>query len=173
MNILVAIEFSDGLDAILSETRKWAKFTRPKLWLVHVTDPQPDFMAYTPDVGFMGDQMSVEVFAAGNSQAHQTARDAAARRLREKRYQLQELAQTLHTDDTPVVPLLLEGPVVRTLLDEATKHEASMIIVGSHGHGPMHQLLLGSVSEGVLRKSPVPVLVVPTHHTERRKKERK
>ena len=167
MNILVAIDFSEGLDSILSETRKWAQFTQPHLWLIHVTEPQPDFMGYSPDVGFVSDPMAVDVFV-GSSQAHQDARDTAARRLREKRYQLQELAETLQTKESVVTPLLLEGPVVKTILEEATKHEAAMIIVGSHGHGPMHQLLLGSVSEGVLRKSPVPVLVVPTHHTKRR-----
>ncbi|MCP4450115.1 MAG: universal stress protein [Planctomycetes bacterium] len=166
MNILVAIDFSDGLDAVLSEVRKWANFTHPKLWLIHVTEPQPDFIGYGPDIGLMSDPMAVEVFAS-NSQTHQNARDTAARRLREKRYQLQELAETLQISGTTVTPLLLEGPVTKTILEEATKHEASMIIVGSHGHGTMRQLLLGSVSEGVLRKSSIPVLVIPTHHTER------
>lgn len=167
MNILVAIDFSDGLDSILSETRKWAEFTHPKLWLIHVTEPQPDFVGYSPDVGCVSDPMAVDVFI-GSNQAHQDARDTAARRLREKRYQLQELAESLQTNDRTVIPLLLEGPVAKTILEEATKHEASMIIVGSHGYGAVHQLLLGSVSEAVLRKSPVPVLVVPTHHTKKR-----
>jgi nucleotide-binding universal stress UspA family protein len=167
MNILVAIDFSDSLDSILSETRKWADLTHPKLWLIHVTESQPDFMGYSPDVGCVSDPMAVDVFV-GSNQAHQDARDTAARRLREKRYQLQEIAETLQANGRTVTPLLLEGPVVKTILEEATKHEASMIIVGSHGHGAVHQLLLGSVSEGVLRKSPVPVLVIPTHGTKRR-----
>lgn len=166
MNMLVAIDFSDGMDAILSEARKWAQFTQPRLWLIHVTEPQPDFIGYSSDVGCLGDPMAVEVFA-GNRQDHQNARDAAARRLRERRYKLQELAETLQIEGTTVTPLLLEGPVAKTILAEAIKHEASMIIVGSHGYGPMHRLLVGSVSEAVLRKSPVPVLVVPTHHDEK------
>ena len=166
MKILVAIDFSDSLDAILSETRKWAGFAQAKLWLVHVMDPQPDFVAYSPDVGFLGEGATVGMFA-DTSQVHQDTRDAAARRLRERRYQLQELAEQLQPDGVSVTPLLLEGPVIKTILAEASKHEASMIIVGSHGHGAVHQLLVGSVSEGILRKSTIPVLVVPSRTPKR------
>jgi nucleotide-binding universal stress UspA family protein len=33
--------------------------------------------------------------------------------------------------------------------------------MGSHGRGKLFDLVVGSVSAGVIRKSPVPVLVVP------------
>ncbi len=167
MNILVAIDFSDGFETILSEAKKWSHFTHAKLWLIHVSEPQTNVVGFCPDVGFMGEGMAVDVFSA-NSQAQQNTRDTAARQLREKRHQLQELAKKLQSNDETVIPLLLEGPVSKTILKEASKHEVSMIIVGSHGHNAVHQLLMGSVSEAILRKSPVPVLVVPTHHEEKR-----
>jgi nucleotide-binding universal stress UspA family protein len=167
MNILVAIDFSDGFETILSEAKKWTHFTHAKLWLIHVLESQLNVTGFCPDVGFMGEGMAVDVFAA-NSQAEQNMRDTAASQLREKRYQLQELAEKLQSNSETVIPLLLEGPVSKTILKEASKHEVSMIIVGSHGHGPVRQLLMGSVSEAVLRKSPVPVLVVPTHRAERK-----
>ena len=44
-----------------------------------------------------------------------------------------------------------------------TKLDIDMIVVGSHGRGVMYQLLVGSVSEGVIRKSKCPIFVVPTH----------
>jgi len=40
-----------------------------------------------------------------------------------------------------------------------------MVILGSKGEGAVHRFFLGSISEGVLHKSPVPVLIVPTHST--------
>jgi nucleotide-binding universal stress UspA family protein len=34
-------------------------------------------------------------------------------------------------------------------------------VVGSHGHGSLYNLLVGSVAEGVIRHAGVPVVVVP------------
>jgi nucleotide-binding universal stress UspA family protein len=48
-------------------------------------------------------------------------------------------------------------------LKEAADLDIDLIVVGSHGHGAMYQLLVGSISEGVLRRSNRPVLVIPTH----------
>jgi nucleotide-binding universal stress UspA family protein len=40
------------------------------------------------------------------------------------------------------------------------KH-ADLVVLGSHGHGAIAALLLGSVAEGMLRKAVVPTLIVP------------
>ena len=37
----------------------------------------------------------------------------------------------------------------------------SMIVIGSHGHGAVYDLVIGSTTQGVLRKAKCPVLVVP------------
>jgi nucleotide-binding universal stress UspA family protein len=58
--------------------------------------------------------------------------------------------------------LLVQGPTVETILEEATRLNADLIILGSHGRGAAIQLLVGSVSGGVLQKSKCPVLIVPT-----------
>jgi hypothetical protein len=36
-----------------------------------------------------------------------------------------------------------------------------MIVVGSHGHGPLRAALLGSVSLRLAATAPVPVMIVP------------
>lgn len=43
----------------------------------------------------------------------------------------------------------------------ARERNARLVVVGTHGFGPVEGLLLGSVSAGVLRHAPCPVLVVP------------
>jgi nucleotide-binding universal stress UspA family protein len=59
--------------------------------------------------------------------------------------------------------LLVHGKTVDTILTEAADLDIDLIVVGSHGRGAMYQLLVGSISEGVLHRSSKPVLVVPTH----------
>jgi nucleotide-binding universal stress UspA family protein len=51
--------------------------------------------------------------------------------------------------------------VVSCILERTQKHGAGLIVLGSHGHGAFYNLLVGSVAEGVLRESIVPVVVVP------------
>ena len=42
----------------------------------------------------------------------------------------------------------------------ATDNAIDMIVMGTHGRGPVKHLLLGSVAEKVVRKAPCPVLTV-------------
>ena len=56
---------------------------------------------------------------------------------------------------------LARGPGVASTLKEAARLEAGLIVVGTHGHGAVYDALIGSFSAGIIRKSKLPVLVVP------------
>ena len=51
------------------------------------------------------------------------------------------------------------------LRDKGFKATALVLIVGSHGHGALYDLVVGSVSQGILKDSTIPVLVVPVRDT--------
>jgi nucleotide-binding universal stress UspA family protein len=53
------------------------------------------------------------------------------------------------------------------LIKAAIKHSADAIIVGGRNHGVVGGLVLGSVAQKLVRKSPVSVLVVRDGHTDR------
>lgn len=61
--------------------------------------------------------------------------------------------------DVDVIESLVRSPAVMALLEAGA--DAAMIVVGTHGHGPTMGALLGSVSNGLLHKATVPVVVVP------------
>ena len=55
--------------------------------------------------------------------------------------------------------LHLTGLPVQTICDYAEDNKIDLIVMGSHGRGAFDRMLLGSVSQGVIHRSPVSVLV--------------
>jgi nucleotide-binding universal stress UspA family protein len=60
------------------------------------------------------------------------------------------------------------GDPSRRIVDQALTIPADLIVIGTHGRGGFERLMLGSVAEKVLRKSPCPVMTVPPHAVARR-----
>ena len=53
------------------------------------------------------------------------------------------------------------GDTPKTIVDQALSNHAELIVMGTHGRRGFQRLLLGSVTERVLRDAPCPVLTVP------------
>jgi nucleotide-binding universal stress UspA family protein len=123
------------------------------VWLLHSTKAEP------ADLYLAGQEPDSMGLAADP----QLVRDSLAKRFHDEHRRLQEIAERLRKAGLDATALLVEGAAVETTLREAAKLDVDMIVVGSHGRGKMHQLLLGSVSEGILHRSECPVLIVPTH----------
>ena len=62
--------------------------------------------------------------------------------------------------DVPVRPRLREGPVADTLA-ELGPDDADVLVCGSRGYGPVRRVLLGGVSNRLVRQARLPVVVVP------------
>src|SRR5882724_6448239 len=56
---------------------------------------------------------------------------------------------------------LITGDPVTAIIGEASKLGYDLLVVGTHGRTGMTKLLLGSVTEKLIRLSPIPVLTVP------------
>ena len=54
-----------------------------------------------------------------------------------------------------------QGEPINEILRTSAALECDLIVIGTHGRTGVQRLLLGSVAENVLRRSPTPVLVVP------------
>ena len=140
MSLLVSIDFSAVTDAQIDIVDRLASPKR-EIHLLHVTEPDPSFVGLEAGPEDVQQQVAKELAHA------QAELDALADRLRAKGH--------------AVETLLVAGPTVQTILEQADKLAADVIVVGSHGRGKLFDLVVGSVSAGVIRKSPVPVLVVP------------
>jgi nucleotide-binding universal stress UspA family protein len=51
--------------------------------------------------------------------------------------------------------------VATTIAEDAVSAKADLIVLGTHGRRGVERWLLGSVAEGVARRSTIPVLLVP------------
>ncbi|MDP2138472.1 MAG: universal stress protein, partial [Candidatus Didemnitutus sp.] len=64
--------------------------------------------------------------------------------------------------EIPVRAVQQSGVVVKEILATAKRLKATYLVLGSHGHGAAYDLIAGSTTNGVLRRAPCPVLVVPS-----------
>lgn len=145
-SVLVATDFGDTSAAALDYGRNLARAFGGTLHVLHVAEQVTATAAaefYLEDLGAL--QKAVD--------------DAAAK----------QLAALLTADDRA---LLGARPVVRAssdvahaIVDYAKAAHVDVIVVGTHGRGPVSRFMMGSVAEKVVRTAPCPVLVVrPNEH---------
>jgi nucleotide-binding universal stress UspA family protein len=60
-----------------------------------------------------------------------------------------------------VETMALTGDAADQILRLSTEHEASVVVISTHGRGGLARMVLGSVAGKVVHFAPVPVLVVP------------
>lgn len=141
MNILVAIDLSPASTKVIEAARGVADLTGAAVYVLHVAEPDPDFVGYDAGPSVVRKQVTEELH-------------------REHRA-VQAYAEGLREDGIDATARLIRGPTVSTTLKEADNLDAGMVIIGSHGHGAVYDVLVGSYSAGIIRKSRLPVLVVP------------
>lgn len=144
--ILVPLDFSPVSDQTVElAARLGHAFTAP-VWLLHVAQPDPDFVGY--DVG------------------PPNVREQVAHEMRDTHSHLQRYSAELRERGIEATALQVQGATVETILHEAARLGTDLIVLGSHGHGALHRALLGSVSEGVVHAARCPVVIVPSHKPE-------
>lgn len=76
--------------------------------------------------------------------------------------ELQELADVLEVAVEPLVEIGEPGP---TICKVAARTKVDVVVMGSHGHGWLQRVLIGSASHHVLQHAPCPVLVMRLEDT--------
>ena len=138
--ILVPVDFSDVTQSVYTAAGKLAAKVGAKVVVLNVTEPEMDYVGMAPP----------QVFASADENI-QKAAESSLIEAAEFFTQLGVKSETIH----------VMGSVLPTILEEAKKRDVGMIVLGSHGHGAIYSLLVGSIAEGVMRHAKVPVLVVP------------
>tara|TARA_R110001599_G_scaffold12590_4_gene58921 strand:- start:19682 stop:20116 length:435 start_codon:yes stop_codon:yes gene_type:complete len=140
-NILVTIDFSKNEKKLIDKAFQLAESFNSKLWLMHIAAPDPDFVGY--EVG------------------PQYIRDARASELREEHMKLKEYSTALKRKGVVSEGLLVQGATIEMIIEESKKLNIDLIIAGHHKHGFFYNAFVGSVSAELIKKSKIPVLIVP------------
>ncbi|MEN8762949.1 MAG: universal stress protein [Thiogranum sp.] len=144
-NLLVAVDLSEMSGAVVERAACIAQSFVGKLWLIHVAPASKSSVPFNLDRDILRTQV--------------------AKQLRLQRRQLRDLANQLRRQRIHVVTRFLSGTVSTTILAEADRITAELIIMGSHGHGNVYHALFGGVGQKVMRKATCPVMLVPPQLT--------
>lgn len=139
--ILVCVDFSEATQRVIDTANDLARLRGGKLHLVNVVTPLPPAAVYDP-IGI-------------------AVPDLTESRTKQAQADIDEWAKRAREGGGNVTTAVLEGGSASALVEEARRVNASMIVLGSHGHGALYHLLLGSTTLEVLRRAECPVVIVP------------
>jgi nucleotide-binding universal stress UspA family protein len=80
--------------------------------------------------------------------------------LRIASYQYLNKSKQLLGDET-IQTVVKNGECGETILSAATELNADIVVMGTHSRRGFEKILLGSIAEHVLRKSLIPVFIIP------------
>lgn len=144
MKILLATDGSYHSDVAIKEitSRPWPDGSQVKiLTVIHPAIPE------IPDPLFLMYSAHEEQLEEARKVAPQIV-EKAARKIRD------------HSSHLQVSTQILEGSPKHLIVEEATDWGADLILLGSHGYGPVGRFLLGSVSHALALHAPCSVEIV-------------
>ncbi len=137
--ILVAVDGSEHSNRALKEALRVAQFANSAITLIHVYPKDP----------------SSSTLISATQQFNRILKDSGKAVL--------EKAQNLVAAECEVVnvaALQLEGDAAEQIVQTAKDGKYNLIVLGARGVNKLSGLILGSVSQGVVKNAPCPVLIV-------------
>ncbi|MEI6755080.1 MAG: universal stress protein [Paludibacter sp.] len=142
--VLIALDYDPTSKKVAEDGFKMAKDMGAEVTLLHVT---VNSFLYTSIYENMGDWQydSLDTIAL---------RNAGSRNFLEKAKR--------HLGDTAIQTVMKDGDFAQKILETANEMKADCIVMGSHSQKWLENILVGSVTEEVLRKTTIPMFIVPT-----------
>lgn len=139
--ILAPIDFSTATDAVINAASQLAKALGGRIVLLHVVQPP----ILTSDYGLALDNFQ----------------EAITLSIEHSKKRLAEITRHLQLENTPIQSEQINGPAIPEILACAQRVAADYIVMGSHGHTAIYDLIVGTTTHGILRKATCPVVIVP------------
>ncbi|MBX7196657.1 MAG: universal stress protein [Sandaracinaceae bacterium] len=147
MRLLCCVDFGPSSDRIVAEAVSLARPAAGEVVLLHVAPAEEPLTS-----GGVAPPRTHPIPPL--DMAERTARLEAA--VSSVQGQGVDVRGVLSVDESPA----------EAVLREAESQGATHIVLGSHGHAMVFELLVGSFTQAVLRHSRLPVVVIPVAHSE-------
>jgi len=115
--ILVAVDFSEVTPQVYEVASHLAERLQARVTVLNISEPHGDYIAYQP--------APLDGYQDASIEAHATQK-------------LLEAKAFFNAHGLAVDTLHHWGPAVERILDEAKLRAAGLIVIGSHGHGPLY-----------------------------------
>jgi nucleotide-binding universal stress UspA family protein len=151
--ILIALDFDPTAQKVAEQGYALAKSMNAEVTLLHVISDPINFNSpeHVTVMGFVGyaqtEPSNIQVDSAA-------ALKKAAQQYLDKSKQ--------HLGDKTIKTVVKDGDFADTIIAVATEIKADVIVLGSHSQNWLENIIMGSVSEKVLRISTIPLFIVPT-----------
>lgn len=138
--ILTAIDFSDISKHAARRAVELAGFYQAKLIFMHVIEHFPEHLSHYHISGEEKDPEEFLVDRAGND--------------------LRDLCTQLGAEDSEQIVRLTKHSAKNEILEYVRENHADLIVLGSHGHHRLTELLAGSTATGIVRAAACDVFIV-------------
>ncbi|MBU0486361.1 MAG: universal stress protein [Bacteroidetes bacterium] len=151
--VLIALDYDPTAQKVLETGYELAKGMGAEVVLLHViTDPDVySSLGHVTIMGFAGYMDTTEIEPA----------EGGVISLRESSITYLEKSKQ-HLGDLTIQTLVEEGDFADSIVKAAKDMHADVIVMGSHSRKWLTDVVIGSVTEKVLRNTSVPIFIVPT-----------
>jgi nucleotide-binding universal stress UspA family protein len=140
-HVLVPTDFSDTSEVALRYGKAFASAFGATLHVVHVIE-EP-----------YGQPWAVEAYGFSLASLQEEW-------IKEAQTRIDKILTAEERDALKAVTMTVLGHPVMEIQKYAAENDVDLIVMGTHGRGPLGHLVMGSVAERLVRKAPCPVLTV-------------
>jgi nucleotide-binding universal stress UspA family protein len=157
--ILYATDLSETAVHAFSYAVSLANLYGAGITILHV-------LAEFPGEQFILNMISTDKWEEIKARHYSEARDALIGKRRDQiaiREVLQAFSEEANGEDQTFVTdeiLIKPGPPAETIVKTAKERNCDLVVMGTHGHGGITDVLIGSTARWVVRHCPIPVLVI-------------
>jgi|TARA_R110000823_G_scaffold311448_1_gene437007 nucleotide-binding universal stress UspA family protein len=146
--VLITLDYNPNSEKVVNKGKELAKLMDAEICLLHVlADVRYYGMQYEPFMGYEGYAFPVDFRI--QEEFVKVAQDY-----------LDKTATHLGKED--ITTHLAEGDTAKSILEYSEEWKADVIVMGTHSHGTLEKIFLGTVASSVLEHTKIPLYMVPT-----------